>query len=348
MDRRSMPPNRLILIGVAAFLLPLLISSVAGANLGNQLFDGDFLAHDPTLIREGDCYYVFSTGHPPYNDGTIMIRRYCSDFPWWELIGTVFDEQPAWIAQELGAKPDNFWAPHISYRNGRYYLYYTAAIPGTNNALIGLATNVTLDPFSPDYEWVDEGMIIRSRSGDNFSAIDPFVFWGEDEAWLLFGVGSNGIKMRRLNPDTGMLDIRDPQIYTIARRVGSSANGGPALLYRNGYYYLIWYFDVCCQGFNSTVNLRVARATEITGPYYDKDGVPTLSGGGTLLLGRGEHPNMAGFTFFLGGAGGPDVYLDGDVWRLIFHWYPEWESHQMSIVDLSWTEDGWPVLGPMR
>ena len=35
---------------------------------------------------------------------------------------------------------------------------------------------------------------------------------------------------------------------------------------------------------DSTYNIRLGRAREITGPYFDKDGVDLAQGGGTLLL----------------------------------------------------------------
>lgn len=342
MHRLSWKPERLLLLTLTTLLFALVGGGIAAA----QMLQGDILAHDPSFIREGDCSYVFSTGHGPFNDGTIMIRMKCDDSDWWDLVGTVFDQQPEWISQTLGAYPENLWAPHISYHDGTYFLYYAASIPGTNNSLIGLAINSTLDPFSPDYEWIDQGLVLRSQPGNNFNAIDPFVFWDDGEAWLLFGAGYDGIKMRRLNPRTGLLDTTvDPTIHSLVRRSGGI--GGAALLHRDGYYYLIWYYDICCQGFDSTVNLRVARSTEVTGPYVDREGNPTITGGGTLILGRGEHPSQDGGTVMVGGAGGPDIYRGEDGWLMIFHWYPEWESHQMSIVEITWTEDGWPVLGPM-
>jgi len=39
--------------------------------------------------------------------------------------------------------------------------------------VIGLATNTTLDPESPSYRWIDEGLVIRSTPSDNWNAIDP-------------------------------------------------------------------------------------------------------------------------------------------------------------------------------
>lgn len=329
------------------FGLILLITLVIATGASTFALTGRYSAHDPSLIRVDDCYYAFSTGNPQVNEGTITIWRSCGSIVGpWAPVGTVFEAQPKWIEEQLGVKPEHLWAPHITYHNGRYYLYYTGSTWGSNNSVIGLATNTTLDRDDPDYEWVDEGMVFRSFRNNNYNAIDPFVVWGEDEAWLIFGSHWDGIKMRRLDPKTGHLDPNDPRIYSLASRQGGAIEA-PALLYRDGYYYLFVSFDQCCSGPNSTYNIRVGRATSITGPYRDRDGRLMLSGGGTQILGRSQFPSADGTINEVRGAGGQDVYFDGDKWLLVYHWYPATGGHRMAISELSWTEDGWPVVGPM-
>ncbi len=200
----SMPRKILRRLGRASRLLltsGLLLALSPAAGASSQGLTGDIWAHDPSLIQWNGCYYAFSTGHPPLNEGTITIRRACGDLSGpWELIGTVFDAQPEWIAREIGTKPRHLWAPDISYHNGKFYLYYAGSTFGSNVSVIGLATNTTLDPQDPDYQWIDEGMVIRSYRHNNYNAIDPEVFWGEGEAWLLFGSWWDGIKMRGSTP----------------------------------------------------------------------------------------------------------------------------------------------------
>jgi beta-xylosidase len=107
----------------------------------------------------------------------------------WEFLGTVFTTPPAWVVQQLGVTPRDFWALDISYFNGRYHLYYAASQFATNNSVIGLATAKTLDPGSPDYGWTDKGMMMRSTPGaDDFNAIDPDVVFDEQgRLWMAFG-----------------------------------------------------------------------------------------------------------------------------------------------------------------
>lgn len=156
----------------------------------------------------------FSTGDEKgIGGGSIQIRR-SKDMAEWELLGTVFEHIPDWVARELGGWPPNLWAPDIALVNGTYYLYYVGSTFGSNNPVIGLATNTTLDPASPDYKWVDHGMVLRSISSNNWNAIDPSLVSDADGGWwLVFGSYWDGIKMRKIDAATSMLDKNDTQLY---------------------------------------------------------------------------------------------------------------------------------------
>ena len=54
----------------------------------------------------------------------------------------------------------NLWAPELIEHDGTWYLYYSASTFGSNRSVIALATNTTLDPDDPDYEWVDQGEVL--------------------------------------------------------------------------------------------------------------------------------------------------------------------------------------------
>ena len=303
-----------------------------------RVLTGDIRTHDPGMIRQNETYYVFSTGDERgLNEGNILIRK-STDLAYWELVGTVFQTIPAWIGTEIGGTPPNLWAPDISHFNGKYYLYYSGSRFGSNNSVIGLATNVTLDPKSPDYAWVDEGLVIRSTRSDNWNAIDPSLSFDADGApWLAFGSFWDGIKMRRLDPETGKLAADDPTLYSLASRGGGPIEA-PAIVYHGDYYYLFVSFDLCCRGANSTYKIMVGRAESITGPYVDRSGKQMGLGGGDLLL-EGDDRHR--------GPGGQSVFLDGNTHRLVYHAYNAALNGmpQLQIRDLTWSSDGWPSLG---
>lgn len=300
-------------------------------------FVGDTRVHDPSMIKQGSTYYVFSTGDEHgLNEGTIQIRK-SADLVTWELVGTVFPTMPAWIGEELSGTPPNLWAPDIAYFNETYYLYYAGSRFGSNNSVIGLATNTTLDPAHLDYVWVDQGMVVRSTPADSWNAIDPQLSFDADGVpWLAWGSFWDGIKLRRVDSSSGKLVPNDTTLHSLASR-GGGAIEAPAIVYRDSYYYLFVSFDLCCRGVNSTYNIRVGRATTITGPYTDRSGKRMDQGGGDLVLADKDYYR---------GPGGQAVYVDQGTYRLVHHAYDarSFGVPTLQIHDLIWTSDGWPAL----
>src|SRR3990170_2662507 len=148
--------------------------------------------HDPVMIRQGSTYYLFCTG--------IGISVFSSaDMKNWKKEKSVFNAPPAWAVEKIPGFKGHIWAPDISLHNGQYYLYYSVSAFGKNTSCIGLATNKTLDPSSPDFKWVDHGKVIQSVPGrDLWNAIDPnLAFDDEQKPWLVFGSFWSGMKLVR-------------------------------------------------------------------------------------------------------------------------------------------------------
>ncbi len=294
--------------------------------------------HDPVIAKEGDTYYVFSTG--------ARIIIICSpDLVTWEFCGRVFERYPAWTP-EVNPQLVDAWAPDISFFNGKWHLYYSVSTFGSQNSAIGLATNVTLDPDSPDYAWVDEGEVLRSQPGDPWNAIDPNLALDEEgQPWLAFGSFWEGIHLHKLDPATGKLAAGDPTFYKLASRRGgpdqTDAIEAPFILRRDGYYYLFASFDACCRGAESTYNVRVGRSEQITGPYVDREGRAMTEGGGTLILqayGQWAGPGHNGLLV----EEGPE----GDTTWIVYHAYDARQIGipKLRIEPLVWDAEGWPSL----
>jgi arabinan endo-1,5-alpha-L-arabinosidase len=332
-------------------LLPLVLAlplvSAARAQQPEALaLSGDFWGtHDPSVIKAGDTWYVFATGKAK-EGGQFQIR--CSkDLHAWKLCGHVFDEVPAWIHQDSPGTQE-LWAPDISYENGEYRLYYAYSLFGKNTSGIALATNKTMDMNSPDYKWVDQGLVLKSLASDDFNAIDPnFILDGHGHAWLAFGSFWSGIKMRRLDDHTGKLSTSDTKLYALATRhlpdnapppppnlpPDWEAVEAPFIVHHGGYYYLFVSWDLCCRGTKSTYRTMVGRAKEVTGPYVDKDGVPMMQGGGTQLL----TPTSTWL-----GPGGESVLMGSAQDIIVFHAYDAHTGRPaLQVSTLTW-QDGWP------
>jgi arabinan endo-1,5-alpha-L-arabinosidase len=295
--------------------------------------------HDPSIIKEGDTYYLFSTGTMSIDH--IPIR--CSkDLRKWVHCGDVFSAKPEWALREVSGLK-NLWAPDISYFNGKYHLYYAVSTFGSNHSAIGLATNRTLDRASPQYGWQDEGKIIHSRHSDDWNAIDPNIILDHDgQPWLAFGSGWDGIKLRRIDVRTGRFSTDDKQLYSLAARLPGPEGRpveGPFIIRRGAFYYLFVSFDRCCKGAKSTYKIMVGRSLNVTGPYTDREHTRMLYGGGTLLVasaGRWRGP------------GGNAVLQEEGGDKIIYHAYDAEEAGvpYLRIGSLVWDADGWPLAAP--
>lgn len=293
---------------------------------------GDLTAHDPSIVRQGKTYYVFATG------GGIQIRT-STNLENWVRAGSVFSSIPAWISKDVGTMVTDLWAPDISYVQGTYYLYYAGSAFGKNTSVIGLATNQTLDPADPNYHWVDQGLVIRSTTSDDFNAIDPnLTFDANGNPWLAFGSFWSGIRLRRLETNAlGHLSKQDTKIYSLASNPNKHAIEAPFLIYHKPYYYLFASIDSCCLGAKSTYKIVLGRAQSITGPYLNYDGQPMGQNADFKLLAVGSS--------YAHGPGGESVYLDGNTYRFIFHYYAGSQgSITLAIFNMSWGNDGWPLF----
>ena len=193
------------------------VSAAADSPQALQL-EGDVqYTHDPSIIKDGDTWYLFGTNNGPERTGELPIR--CSqDLHHWKRCGYVFSKIPDWI-KKASPETKELWAPDPSYFNGEFHIYYAFSAFGKNTSGIALVTNKTLDPKSPDFQWIDRGLVFRSRLEDDFNAIDPnIVFDDQGRGWLSFGSFWSGIKMRRIDPKTGLLASEDTKLYSLANR----------------------------------------------------------------------------------------------------------------------------------
>lgn len=328
----------------AAFSAVALAAAVMGSSRNPEVLQvsGDLEGvHDPAIIKQADTYYVFVTNGSP---GNLIPIRCSQDLRNWKLCGHVFDKLPEWAAKEI-PRARAPWAPDISLYNGKYHLYYAVSSFGSRDSAIGLATNQTLDPADPKYQWVDEGLVLRSyQDKDDWNAIDPNLFIeNQRSVWLNWGSFWGGIKMRRVDPETGKLSAKDTTMYSLASRPRAQPIGGsieaPFLIRHGGYYYLFVSFDRCCRGVNSTYNVVVGRSRKVIGPYVDKTGKPMTEGGGSLVI-EATTKNWRG-------PGHEAVLQERGGDYLVFHAYHGTTGRPFLQISTMVWESGWPRVGTL-
>lgn len=289
--------------------------------------------HDPVMAKEGNTFYVFSTGPGiTYYSSTDKVH--------WRLAGRVFADRPDWAPKVAPGFNGHLWAPDIIQHHGKFYLYYSVSAFGKNTSAIGVTVNRTLDAASPDYKWVDQGIVLQSvPNRDDWNAIDPAVSFDEQGTpWLAFGSFWQGVKLVKLDP--GLTRLAEPQVWrNLAHRDASEPNDAieaPFIFHQHGYYYLFVSFDYCCRGMASTYNVRVGRSKSIQGPYVDRNGKNMLEGGGSLVL-KGNKDWVA--------LGHNSTYtFDGQDY-LVLHAYETADNaiQKLRILDIHW-QDGWPTV----
>ncbi|MCT9004105.1 arabinan endo-1,5-alpha-L-arabinosidase [Streptomyces sp. NPDC054766] len=287
---------------------------------------GQQIIHDPTVIQ------LKSGGYVAYSTGGVIGARLSRDRVQWDDAGNAFAAPPSWW-YEYNSTGDP-WAPDISYRAGRYWLYYAVSSWGTNHSAIGVATS----PSGLPGTWTDHGKAFTSDTSDTWNAIDPAVTGADGRLWMTFGSYWTGIRMVELDPGTGRAKADAPVRHLATRPDAPYAVEGPYVVQHGRYYYLFASYDACCAGVNSTYKIRVGRSTSVTGPYADSTGTQMLEGGGDLLL--------AGHGRYIG-PGGESVFRDGGEDWLAYHYYDADDNGtpKLGLNRLSWTKNGWPVVG---
>lgn len=287
---------------------------------------GDYFAHDPSrMIKQGNTYYVFRTSQG-------IMGKTSTDLRNWTYSGQVFPgSPPSWITNAVPGFTGDFWAPDIILLNGTYYLYYAASTFGSQVSAIGLVTTTNLATGA----WTDQGAVITSTTGNAYNCIDPCPLVDTNGTmWLSFGSFWNGIYLIQLDPTTG----KRLNVHIAPTRLAyNSSIEGSFLYQRGGYYYLFVNWDTCCQGINSTYNIRIGRSTSVTGPYLDRNGVSMVANGGSMFL-----ESTARFV----GPGQAGIMDDNGTNWLTYHYYDGNNSGAatLGLGQLSWSSDGWPVF----
>jgi len=142
--------NRLVSI-VSFVVFPLVVQA--------QSFVTDRpMVHDPVMAREGNMYYMMSTGRG------LQMAESADRKTWRGWRGVpLLDEIPAWTHDSVPGFRDHVWAPDIIRWQDRWWMAYSCSTFGKNTSAIGLVSADSLRPLSADgrnmIKWRDEGPI---------------------------------------------------------------------------------------------------------------------------------------------------------------------------------------------
>jgi beta-xylosidase len=282
----------------------------------NPVMPGDY--PDPSVAKIGDTYWATATSS---EWAPLFPLMRSNDLIHWETIGHVFPKgTPEWA-------DGNFWAPEISFENGKVYIYYTAHKKG-GNLCVGVAS-----ASNPEGPYTDHGPLVCQKVG----SIDGFPMRDENgKLYLIWKEDGNSQKLptpiwaQPMNEERTALTGAKSELF---RNDPKTWEGGlveaPAVIRRGDYFYIFYAGDACC-GRGCTYAEGVARSKKLLGPWEKYGNNPVLLKNGAW--------NCPGHGTVITANEGKDYFL--------YHAYNTESSvytgRQGLLSEVTWTSEGWP------
>jgi arabinan endo-1,5-alpha-L-arabinosidase len=294
--------------------------------------DADF--PDPTVIRAPDgAYYGYAT-QVVGSSATVNVQVARSeDLRAWTHVGDALPDKPSWAKTT-----QSFWAPHVIERDGTFYLYYSA-VPddgGQDETCLAVATS-----RSPEGPFQDAGQpLLCGYEIDPMIFRDPrsgkwYVYWGSAGDIAVQTLADDLLHLAGETPRTLLLGWSSPK-----RRPYERGIEGPFVTHRNGWYYLFYSGDRCCE-FPPHYAVLVARSRRADGGFRRFGSVEGRDS--SVIL-----SNWGRWT----GPGHCSVVRDerGREW-IVYHaidrrrpFLPTGDVRRVMLIDRLDYREGWPVV----
>ncbi len=306
----------------------------------NPVLDADF--PDPAVVRASDGnYYAYAT----QTTGVMVQVARSRDLVTWTRLGEAMPTRPTWASES-----QNFWAPDVLERDGRFVMYFSAQIDASKRTspddgfCIGMATAATAaGPF------VDVGRPVRC--GPSFTTIDPMAFDDPQTGrrYLYWGSAGSPLLVQELAADRQTFVVGSTPKAVVAVRGGNDPSAydtglieGPWVTYTAPYYYLYFSGNGCC-GAGAHYAVMVARASSPTGPFE-----VLSSGGAAQPILRAGGPWLApGHNAVVRDAAGAEWMLYHAISATNPYLIPGNTaiSRRPMLLDRITYQNGWPTVG---
>ena len=279
----------------------------------NPVLNADY--SDPDVCRVGEDFYMTSSSFACFPGLQIL---HSTDLVNWEIVGAALTDYPGpgwneeYIWHTVPQHGNGVWAPAIRYHNGEFYIY-------CGDPDRGIFMVKTKDPRGT---WEPPVWVVKAKG-----FIDPCPFWDEDgKAYLSHGCAGSraGLKsvlfVAPMSPDGTRLLGQSRIVYD--GHETQPTIEGTKFYKKDGRYYIFSPAGGVPTGWQV-----VLRSDSPFGPYEERI-VMAQGGSGTngphqgawIDTPRGEHWFMH--------------FQDKDAYGRVVHLQP-----------MSWTSDGWPVIG---
>lgn len=269
---------------------------------------------DPSVVKIGDSYWATATTSNWMPAFPLLKSK---DLVNWKVVGNVFDQLPEWADYY-------FWAPEITYDNGKVYIYY-AAHKKSGNLCVGVAS-----ADKPEGPYSDHGTLICQEVG----SIDAFPMRDENgKLYLIWKEDGNSV--RKPTP-IWAIEMNEERTALIGEKKELFRNDAPwegnlvegvSMVKKNGYYYAFYAAAGCC-GTECTYTSGVARSKNLLGPWEKYSRNPVLTSDSSWKCpGHGTPVEKDGRNYFL------------------YHAYDQksdiFTGRQGLLIEYRFTPDGW-------
>ncbi|MBR1686146.1 MAG: family 43 glycosylhydrolase [Clostridia bacterium] len=278
----------------------------------NPIFRG--FRPDPSVLRVGEDYYLINSSFVMLPALPISHSR---DLVHWETISHVFTSPDTAALRGL---PGGFgyWAPDISWYQGRYWVVATLR-RDTAPFRLQMITSAP-DPRGP---WDPPKFL-------EVDGIDPSLFTDTDGKRYL--VVNPGVQIARISDEGDLLESPH-MIYLGSNRRKSE---GPHLFKKDG-----WYYTFQAEGGTGSGHMiTCARSRTLEGPYVPCPFNPVLGPRrDDAYIGRGGH--------------GKPVQLPDGRWAVLYLCGRRVEGKSLmgretALDEMTWTADGWPMINGLK
>ena len=172
-----------------------------------------------------------NTINPQYLRQTFLDAFSSKDLVTWKKHSNVLDiKDVKWAAYSI-------WAPSITEKDGKYYLFFGANDIQNDDQLGGIGVAVSDKPEGPFVDHIGKPLIDKFHNGAQ--PIDQFVFKDVDGQYYLLYGGWKHCNIAKLNADfTGFIPFDDGTVFKSI--TPENFVEGVFMIQRKGKYYLMW------------------------------------------------------------------------------------------------------------
>lgn len=273
---------------------------------------------DPSICRVGSDYYMVNSSFVFF---PCIPISHSKDLVHWEIIGHAITD-PKWAKLEGLEGGRGYWAPDISFYEGRFYItatYRLNDVPPVYRRQIVVSSDKPQGPYTEPV-FIDE------------DGIDPSIFNDEDgRRYMLLNRGARIFELDK----SATRKISDAELLFYGDN--KRAPEGPHLFKKDGYYYLL----MAEGGTGDGHMVTVSRSKTLKGVYEPCPYNPIMrqSDEGALIqrCGHGDMVETEDGRWFM-------VYLCGrkvdDKYSLL--------GRETAIDPVTWTSDGWPIVNNLK